>query len=247
MPQPVRPGWERERDPWADAPVGELSEPLLPRWFVLLAIGAVVAAIAVLVGAFVVFSPEEVPPEARRPPPAAGLTHDVGEYVTGESEPVAYDSPCAVLEGVSLAGTQSDRALLRQALAGLCNTRLAPDADAALAAFAEAGGVVRFAVFSSTGVDSTAETDGEPPRILVNAKFVRLDRPRWIAPVIAHDAVMLAGDPASAETAVRAREVEADVCRLLLGSEEPSRGCDDAEAVLALPDPLAALRSAGYR
>jgi hypothetical protein len=233
------------RDPWAQAPVGELSEQLLPRWFVLLCIGAVVAAIATAIGAFIVFGPEEVPVEARRPPPGATLTHEVGDFLIGDTPEVAYDAPCPILEGVRIAGTDNDQALLRESLAGLCNTQLPTDAAAALAAFAGDGGVVRLALFEATGVDSAAQLDGR--RILVNAKFVQLGRSRWIAPVIAHDAVTLAGDPASAVTALRAREVEDEVCRRLLGSEDPSRGCDDAAAVLALPDPLASLRAAGFR
>jgi hypothetical protein len=245
VPRPGASQRAERRDVYADSPVGELHDPLLPRWFVLLAIAAVLAAIATLVAAFVVFGPEEVPVEARRPPPSGTLTHDVGEFVLGETDAVPYEAACPQLEGVRIAGFEADRALLRQALAALCNTPLDDDAVAALAAFSAGGGVVRFAAFEATGVDSAADLDGA--RILVNAKFVSMARPRWIAPVVAHDAVVLAGDPEAAETALRARQVEADVCRRLLGTEDASRGCEDAEALLALPDPLAALRSAGYR
>lgn len=243
MPRRARPA---ERDPWADAPVGELSEPLLPRWFVLLAIAAVLAAAITGVVALVGFGPDEVAVEARRPPPAGALTHDVGGFRVGDAEPEAYEAPCAALVGVRVAGSASDRTLLRQAIAALCNTPLPADAEAALASFATAEGTVRFAVFEATGVDSAGE-DAAPPRILVNARFVQIARPRWIAPLVAHDAVVLAGDPGSAETALRAREVEAEVCRTLLGTEESGRSCADADAVLALPDPLAALRAVGYR
>jgi hypothetical protein len=232
------------RDPWAQAPVGELQEQLLPRWFVLVGVVAVVAMIATAIGAFLVFGPEEVPVEARRPPPGPALTHEVGEHLIGDTAEVDYDAACPQLEGLRIAGTPADQALLRQALAGLCNTPLPADAEAALAAFADSGGVVRFALFEATGVDSAAQLDGE--RILVNAKFVQLDRARWIAPVIAHDAVVLAGEPQSAETALRAREIEDLVCSRLLGSEDPSRGCDDAAAVVGLPDPLGALRDVGF-
>lgn len=251
MPRPGPSGPEvagrraEARDPWAKAPTGELHDPLLPRWFVLLAAVAVIAAVATAVAAFVVFDPEEVPPEARRPPPGEELTHDVGEHLIGETDEVPYDAPCPTLEGVRIAGTDSDRELLRQALAGLCNTALPVDAEAALAAFSADGGAVRFALFEATGVDSAAELDGD--RILINARFEQTGRPRWIAPLVAHDAVMLAGDPETAETALRAREVEAEVCRRLLGEEDPSRACRDAEAVVSLPDPLAALRAVGYR
>jgi hypothetical protein len=233
------------RDVWADAPVGDLSEPLLPRWFVLLAIVAVIAAIVTGIAAFVVFDTEEVPVEARRPPPGAVLTHDVGEFLIGETAEVAARVPCPdLLGGIEIAGTDSDRALLGDALAALCSPALPEDVLVPLRAFAQAGGTLRFALFEATGVDSAAQLDGE--RILVNARFEQLGEPRWIAPLVVHDAAMLAGDPATAETALAAREAEVRACRALLG-EDLSRACEDAVAVAALPDPLAALRAVGYR
>lgn len=235
-----------ERDPWEDAPVGELGEPLLPRWFVLLALAAVPVALGVFVLALVGTSPPDLGVAERRPPPGAGLTSVVGELLVGETEPEGYDAPCAHLAGVRLAGTQADQQLLRNAVAGLCNVPLDDDATEALAAFATRGGIVRFAVFELTGVDSTATLD-DPPMILVNARFAQVGRPRWIAPLIAHDAVVLAGEPGGADTALRARQVEDQVCTRLLGSETPPQGCTDAAELLVLDDPLNALREAGYR
>lgn len=242
-PQPAPP-----RDPWAKAPVGELGDQLLPRWFILLVVALVPVALGVFVVAFFVLAPdpEATPAAARRPPPADGFTHAIGRFEVGPAEPVAYDAPCAELDGVHIAGAEFDRDLLRRALAGVCST-LPADAVDAVEAFAAAGGVVRFAAFEATGVDSAVELDVEPPRLLVNARFVQAERARWIAPLVVHDAVMWAGQPETAETALAAREAEAAVCRTLLGGEERSRGCDDAEAVVSLDDPLAALRAAGYR
>jgi hypothetical protein len=232
------------RDVWADAPTGELGDPLLPRWFVILGALAVVAAIGAAIAAFIVFGSEEVPVEARRPPPGEQLTHDVGEFLIGETDEVPGEAPCPTLEGVRVAGTASDRALLADALAALCDVALPMDVEAALAAFATDGGTVRFALFEATGIDSAAQLDGR--RILVNARFEQTARARWIAPLVAHDAVVLAGEPGTAATALRAREVEDEVCRAL--PEDPtSRACEDAAAVLALPDPGEALRAVGYR
>lgn len=237
----------RPPDPYAKAPIDELHEPVLPRWFVLLALGLIPLAFGVAAYALLGSSPEQVPVAERRPPPDGELTHAVGAWRAGSLEPVPYDAACPELEGVRSAGTEADRRLLRSALAGLCNVELEAPVAAALRSFAEAGGVVRFAVFEATGVDSAATRAGDPPAIYVNAKFVQLGRARWIAPAIAHDAVMLAGDPETAATALAARQAEDAVCRRLLGGERPSRGCEDAAALLALPDPLAALRAAGYR
>ena len=241
MPPQINP-----RDPWRKAPVGELQDQLLPRWFVLLCIALIPVAAAALVVGFVVFSPDEVPVAGRRPPPAQGLSNDVGQFAVGDSVPVAYAEACDLLDGVQIAGTATDQQSLRSGLAGLCNTEVPADVAAPVRRFAASRGVVRFAQFQSTGVDSTVRMDAEPPEILVNAKL-QLTDPLWIAPIVAHDAVLAAGDPAAAADALAARRAEDSVCDRLLDGRRESRGCLDAEALLALPDPLAALRDAGFR
>lgn len=240
MPPSVNP-----RDPWRRAPVGELQEQLLPRWFVLTALILVPVAIVAAIAAFLVFGPDEVPVAQRRPPPGGGLTSDVGDYRVGNLEPQPYAEACPALQGVRIAGTDDDLAALRLGIAGLCNTSLEPGTEDAIRAFARDGGVVRFAQFEATGVDSAAVLDGEPSTILVNARLQRTD-PLWIAPVVAHDAVVLSGDAETVDTRLAARRAEAQVCERLLSGRRPSRGCDDAQQLLAQPDPAAALRDAGF-
>ena len=234
------------RDPWRRAPVGELGEQLLPRWFVLLCVVLLPIAIAAAVAAFIVFGPQEVPVAARRPPPAQGLTSDVGEYIVGSTEPVEYDDACQMLDGVAISGSETDREPLRLGLSALCNTSLPDKLSQQIGRFAQAGGVVRFAQFQLTGVDSTALLGEQPPTILINARFQRTD-PLWISPLVAHDAVFMTADPATAAGALETREAEDVVCDRILGGRRESRGCADAEALLALPDPEAALREAGFR
>ncbi|CAN5637881.1 MAG: hypothetical protein M3493_06310 [Actinomycetota bacterium] len=235
------------RDPWHHAPVSELQDQVLPRWFVLLCLALILAAVATVIAAFAVFGPDEVGIAQRRPPPAGALTNDVGRYVVGSAPPQPYAQTCQTLRGIQIAGTPLDRAALRRGLAGLCNTSLPAEARQRLSAFATAGGVVRFAQFEATGVDSTALLTADPPAILINARLTRTD-PLWIAPLVAHDTTFFQGtDPASAEAALAARRVEDLVCDRLLAGRRESRGCADAEALLAMPDPLAALRGAGYR
>lgn len=233
-------------DPWRNAPTSELGDQVLPRWFVLTAMVAVVAAVVVGVAAFVLPRRATVPEAARRPPPSADWTTAVGAIEAGDSPSDPYDAPCALLDGIRLAGTAGDQAQLRRGLAALCNTALPADVGDALRAFADAGGVVRFATFEATGVDSTASRADTDPTILVNTRFQRTDA-RWIAPLLAHDAVARAGDPASARTALAARRAELAVCGALLGEDGFSRACTDAAAVVSADDPLAALRDAGYR
>lgn len=233
------------RDPWKNAPVGELQEQLLPRWFVILALVSVPVAIVTLVAAFATFGSGDVPVAERRPPPAAGLTSAVGEIAVGDSDAVPYAAEdCPLVDGIRIAGEDADRAALSAGLDALCAADLDPTTAERIAAFAEDGGVVRFAVFEATGVDSTADLDGE--RILVNAKFSQTT-PAWIAPLIAHDATLLALKPGEAESALTARRAEAAVCRSLFADALPSRACDDAAALVAAPDPIADLQEAGYR
>jgi hypothetical protein len=233
-------------DPWQATPVDELQDQLLPRWFVITALVTIPVAIGVLVAAFFVFGPERVPVAERRPPPEVGLTNAVGNFAVGDREPQRLDDLCPVLSGVRVAGSPADRRVLRRGIEELCSTPLAESTSQDLAAFVEAGGVVRFAQFRDTGVASTAQLQRDPPRILVNAKYSRTE-PLWVAPLVAHDAALWSADPASARAALEARRVEARVCQDVLAGQRLSRDCRDARALLDLADPLAALRRAGYR
>lgn len=232
------------QDPWRDAPVSELQDQVLPRWFVLTALVLVPVALVAAIGAFVVFGPQEVPVAARRPPPGGGYTHAVGALRTGDSEPVALDAPCPRLRGLRIAGTPQDRAVLTEGLGALCGDGLDPGADDLLRAFADEGGTVRFAQFADTGVDSTASLD-EALVLLNNRYAVTLD-PREIAPLVVHDLTARAGGAGSAEGELAARRAEAAACALLGGDLARSRSCADAEALLAGNDPLAALLDVGY-
>lgn len=231
------------KDPWADAPVEELQDQVLPRWFVLLAIAAVVVGAVVLVMALLATAPREVPLGERRPPPGnSGLTHDVGALEVGTSEPVVYERACSLLEGVRVAGTAADQANLRRSLAAACNAA-GGDVAEGLRAFADAGGVVRYATFSETGVDSTATTSENPPVIYLNSRFSSASGLLG-APLIAHDVVAVT-DPGDARTELDARIAEADVCASLFA--ELPRSCETATALVTTPGALRLLRAAGYR
>lgn len=240
---PVRP----PRDPYADAPVGELSDPLLPRWFVLLAVLAVPAAIAVAVWAFVAFGTDEVPVAERRPPPEGALTTAVGELVVGDRPAEPVPDLCPLLDGVRAGGTAADRAVIAEGLAALCDVDLPLEPAQRLQAFAQAGGVVRFAQFQATAVDSTLDTAADPPVVLLNARLARGVDPAWVAPLVVHDTTYLRLDAGSAAAALAARQVEAAVCDQLFADEgDQPPGCRDAAALLGLDDPEAALREAGF-
>ncbi|MGH8910745.1 MAG: hypothetical protein ACRD0K_30680 [Egibacteraceae bacterium] len=238
----TRPG----RDPWRKAPVSELGDQVLPRWFVLAVLAMIPIAIGALIAVFVVTGRDPVPVAARRPSPAGSLTTAVGDFRAGDSDPVPAQGLCPTLAGVRVAGERADRDALTAGLQALCGIRLDVGLAGRLNAFARAGGVVRFAQFEATGVDSTADLRAMPPRILVNARFSRTD-PAWIAPLVAHDVTLLRLDPALASSALAARQVEAAVCERIFIDRRAPNGCGDAQELLSLDDPLAALREAGFR
>lgn len=234
-------------DPWARAPSGELAEPLLPRWFVLTALVTTVAAVGVFAAAFVVSSQAEVGVAERRPPPSeAGLTAGTGDVTTGDAEPVDLAADCPLVAGLAVAGGEADRESLTAGVNGLCAAELDAGTADRVARLADAGAVVRFAVFERTGVDSAADLDAEPPRILVNARFSRTE-PLWVAPLVALEATFLDVDPAAADGVLAARRAERRVCDSLFDVTRGSRACDDARTLLAMDDAEAALRAAGYR
>lgn len=237
------------RDPYATARMGELSEPLLPRWFVVLAVASVPVALGVFLVAFPSLSGDErVPVGERRPPPepTEGFSHDVGEVTLGSAGPQPAEAGCPVVAGLAVAGSEQDRQRLHTALNALCETGVPADAGAALAALGDAGAVVRFAVFERTEVNSVVEVGADPPRVLINARFAGVPQPRWVTPLVVHEAVMFDGDPATAATAVAARRAELAVCEALFDRDEFSSGCETAAELLALEDPAAALREVGY-
>lgn len=234
------------RDPWADAPSGELGDQVLPRWFVLTAIVTVIAATIVGIVAFGAPGPPPLPVQARRPPASPTHTTAVGAIEAGGSVSDPYDAPCGLLDGLRLAGTLGDQAQLRRGLAALCNVALPPGIAGAIRALAADGAVLRFATFEATGVDSTASRDPAAPSVLINARFQRTD-PLWIAPLVVHDATLRQGRPTTAGDALTARRAEVAVCDLLLPPDDQSRACTDARTILALDDPLAALRDVGFR
>ena len=248
------PTWRARRNVYDGARTEELDEPLLPRWFVLLFLLAIPVVIGVGIWAFVVFGPEEVPIAERRPPPSADglLTTDVGQFDIGTSDAELLALPdCERYRGIRAGGSAEDRARIELAVDALCDLDLPQDVATRLRRLAVDGGEVRFALFQLTGVDSTLELiDPDRPRVLLNNRFARADtEPLWIAPLLVHDTTYLDLPVGPAESALAAREAEAMVCDALFaegGEPEPSRACEDAEALLDFISPLRALEDAGF-
>ena len=241
-------GRDHPRDPWRRTRVGEQGDPLLPRWFAILAVLIVPVGLAVGVVAFLSAGRGEVPVAERRPADSGDLTTAVGELAAGDAAPEPLDGTCPVVEGIRVAGEARDLRALRHGLAPLCEVALPGEVVTPLRRFGSLRGTVRFAVFERTAVDTTARGLGsDGPVIYLNNKYARTQE-TWLAPLVAYEAVLLeGGDPVSVETVLRAREAELIVCRTL-GLEDATPGCRDAADLLALPDAAAALRdAAGYR
>ena len=246
---------EHAGDPWRRTRVGELGEPLLPRWFAIFAVLVIPVGIAVAVFAFLSAGEASVPVAERRPPGTDTLTADVGELLVGTASATAIAAPCPVVEGIRVAGVdlddprlRDDIATLTAGLAALCDRALPAQVVEPLRAFGSARGVVRFSVFERTAVDVTSRAGGDAsvPVIFVNAKYSRTPA-AWLAPLVAYESARLAAaDVTAAQGVLAARQAELTVCTTL-GLETRTSGCRDAAELLDLSDPLSALRAAGYR
>lgn len=241
----------RPQSPYEGARVEELEEPLLPRWFVVLAVVSVPVALGVAVWAFVVFGPDEVAVAERRPPPpeSSPLTTDVGRYNVGTTpaRPVPLED-CELFQGIGAAGSDADRQRIATALSALCEAPMSTEVAERMRSLAQSQGVIRFAQFEATGVDSTLDLGATPPVVLVNARFARADtEPLWIAPLVVHDVTYLDAEPGLASSELAARRAEARTCEVVLTDVRPSRACQDAEKLLRAPDSLQALEAAGFR
>lgn len=225
------------RDPYEGLPVDELDDPLLPRWFVLTLLASVPVALVLFVVAFFGLGRGEVAPAERRPPPTGTVSADVGEITAGEREPVAHDGACPQASRFALAGAEADRARLARALDALCDLEVATDALDDLAGTGRA--TLRFAALEAAGVEVASDDDV----VMLNARLA--ERPAAeLAPLLAYEARLVTADRLDARAVVDARSLEAAVCDELLA--EPTRGCEDARAILALEDPIAELRAAGF-
>lgn len=227
------------------------GEPILHRWFVLLMIPLVVAALVVTVWAFQAGRRDPLSAAERRPPGTAEVTHDRGAAVLADSTDVAAGPACA--GGIDLVGDDGGRATGRRALAAVCQLLLTQDLPAAqegLRRWIDADGIMRVAVFERSGMDSSARVEDGRIVIEINAKFQFEDAIR-AAPVVLHELVHLGsgwpGQPVHAEGELAAVRAQAAACDALVFRDDPPRGCLDVNELLGSSDPLRQIIDAGYR
>lgn len=233
------------------------GEPLLQRWFVIPMLVLVVVGIGVTVWMFaVVLARPEIPVAERRPPGTAEVTHERGQAVLNETQETEPGPDCA--EDVELFGDAGGRGTVRaamEAVCGLLGTGDFPEAEEGLEVFRQAGGQLRVAVFELTGVESSArvepiaDSDAERIAIELNPRF-QFEEGYRAAPMIIHELVHLAhawpGEPVDAGGELEAMRAQLRACEAITFTEEPPRGCLDAELLVEDPDAIEDLVDAGY-
>lgn len=232
--------------------------PRLPWWLWLAAIVTTVTMVLVAVALLNQRGPEPVGVGGRRPPPAGGFTHAVGDTRVPALDPANASkverrhASCPRLANLELIGTSGEVALLSQAADRTCALRTTPAIERARAALNQPGVAVAFAEFQVTTVESTTRLDPRPPTVLVTGTFSERT-PQRIATVLIHEGSHLAaGRPPTAADELEADRAELEACQRLFpagGTIAPNQDCRDAAQLLSSTDAVAlrALRSAGYR
>lgn len=227
------------------------GEPLLARWFAILMVVLVPIGLAVSAWAFLSFDREELTAAERRPPGTADVTHERGSAVLNEITETEPGPACA--SGIEVLGDDGARAAAERTLGAVC-TLLGRGgfelAEAGLERWAASDGILRFAVFEVTGLDSSARVEDGRVVVELNAKF-QFDDATLAAPFVIHELIHLAdgwpGAPVTDAAELRAMEAQARACERLVIRDEPPRGCADAAELLVDDDPLSLLEDAGYR
>jgi hypothetical protein len=240
------------RDPVGDGrPALPSGEPVLARWFAIALVVLLPIGLAVSVWALTSFDRDALGPAERRPPGTATVSHERGTAALNATTVAEPGPACAT--GIDVIGDDGARAAGRRALGAVCTLLGRGGLDAAatgLQRLAAADGVVRFAVFEVTGLDSSTRVEDGRPVIELNAKY-QFDDASLAAPALVHELVHLAegfpGEPVSDAGELRAMRAQSRVCAALVLDDDPPRACNDATELLASDDPLSRLGDAGYR
>jgi hypothetical protein len=215
---------------------------------------AILASVAIVATGWLLVRPSDfvtVPLQDRRPAPADGYSHDPFRVVPvppPETVPEAKP-PCEALAGTRWIMSGDGLTRLYQALKQAC-TLIGPGASDEIRQAIEGLGraTVRFAQFERTGIESTA--DLEDGTIWLNFRFAdRALEPIEMLPLLLHEGYHLGGSPEGpdAEAELASRRVELQACREFIPRSEWKRWCKDADEIVSSDDPIALLKSAGFR
>jgi hypothetical protein len=228
------------------------GEPVLARWFVITMLVLVALAIAVSVVAWRATDREPLGTIDRRPVGGPTVTIDRGDAQFPEAIDTERGPDCVT--GATLIGDDSARAAARRSLGATC--QLVRDlgltgAAAGIEAWLASDAVMRVGVFERSGIDASTRLEDGRLVLELNARFLFEDATR-AAPALIHQFVLIGqpdwpGATVTADAELTAAREQLAACgRLVLPAGLP-RACTDAEELLALDDPRAALLSAGFR
>lgn len=177
---------------------------------------------------------------SRRSPPAGTFTHNVVRALPVDiPTPLpAFTPPCDAVAGVVIEGGEAAQgrigSVLRLLLCPLDRDLTQPqEVKQAIRALSDAK--IRFAILTRTGEQSTSDLTAK--RILINVDLARTSvDPTLLAPLLVHEGWHLStGRPVTAAQEFGARAAETQACRVVYRNvDEPSRGCLDAQAIVAL-------------
>lgn len=193
-------------------------------------------------------TPGDLALERRRSPPVGSFTHDVVRAAPVDvPTPIPdFTPPCPAAEGVVVEGGEPAVQRLEIVFRSLCVSGLPPEAERAVRGLS--GARIRFALFTRTGDQSTADLSVK--RILLSVVLARTNvTPGVIAPLLAHEGWHLAhGAPVTASQEYGARLAELQICRRLFEPSVFTRGCLDAQAIVLLGEERAVelLSRAGF-
>lgn len=228
------------------------GEPVLQRWFVLLALVMVPVAAAVTVWAFLSVDREPLTAAERRPAGGSLVTIARGEAMLAETRDAEPGPGCA--QAIRIVGDDGSRAAAAAALDGVCDLIDRgdfPRVREGLVAWIAGGGQLRVATFELAGVESSARLEDERLVVELNARF-QFEAPIRGTPALAHQLVLLTdpawpGEPVGVTTELAGAEVQRRACEVLELGDPAPRGCRDVVELLDAPDPVGDLLAVGFR
>lgn len=228
------------------------GEPVLQRWFVLLALVMVPVALAIMVWAFLSIDRDELTAAERRPAGGPEVTIARGEAMLAETRDAEPGPGCS--QAIRIVGDDGSRTAAAAALEGVCeliDRGDLPEVREGLVTWIAGGGQLRVATFELSGVESSARLEDERLIVELNARF-QFEAPVRGAPAIAHQLVLLTdpawpGAPVGVTTELAAAEVQRRACEVLELGDPAPRGCRDAIELLEADDPVGDLLRVGFR
>ncbi len=228
------------------------GEPVLARWFVIVMLLLVPAAIATTIGFWSAIDRDPPAATERQPVGDAFITMARGDALFPATDEVEDGPSC--MAGIALVGDSSARAASRRALLATCQLLRSGDMPTAvrgLERLLAGDALMRVGTFERSGVDASMRLEDERLVLELNARYLFEDATR-AAPNVVQQLALLGdgewpGDVVSAQAQVRALGELLAACRRLSLPDGIPRPCLDAQELLGADDPVVDLVAVGYR